>query len=455
MKHEEELIVLCRRYLTLSVLWLLVSVTAGFLVSLELTMPTLFYGIPYLHFGRLRPVHVNGVAFGWLTNVFFGLSLYITQRLCRKPLVAFSLAKLALPLWNATVFLGVVSVVLGQNQGLELAEFPAWVDVLVVLCFVMMFIPIIATIATSQQPKLYVSLWYITAAYIWTALNYVMGNTLPVWVLPGAAGANIHSTYLHDVVGLWVTPIGIAIMYYCLPLLTQKPIYSHKLSLIGFWGLAFFYPLNTAHHYLLSPIPMWVQVFAITASFTLIAVVYSAMHNFFATMSGKWSEIASSIPLRFLLFGSIFYVITCTQGPMQAQVFMQKIIHFTDWVIAHAHLALLGVFTFWNFAAIYLLWEKWSGRKLNRALSEWHFWLTTIGFLLYFIPLTAAGLLQGFFWKQPSVDFMESVRASIPFWWIRSFSGLVIVTGQFVFAWNLFGNPSETQTQKTAEAAAS
>lgn len=438
MTQEKKLTELCRKFMFLSIVWLVISVTVGFIISLQMTNPSLFAGISFLHFGRLRPVHVNGVAFGWLTNVFFGMSLYMTQRLCRKPLIAFSLAQTALPLWNITVALGVLSVMFGQSQGLELAEFPLWVDALVVVCFLMLFIPVIATVATAMQPKLYVAQWYIVAAYIWTALNYVMGNTLPLWALPGAAGANIHSTYLHDVVGLWVTPMGVAAMYYLLPLVTKKPIFSHKLSLIGFWGLAFFYPLNTAHHYLLSPIPMWVQVFAITASFTLIAVVYSVMHNFFATLSGKWGEIADSIPLRFLLFGSIFYIITCTQGPMHAQVFMQRVIHFTDWVIAHAHLALLGVFSYWNFAAIYYFWEKWTGRPLQKNLSEWHFWLTTLGFTIYFLSLTMAGLLQGFFWKNPSVDFMESVRVSIPFWWVRSFGGLMIVIGQFIFAYNLF-----------------
>lgn len=440
MTQERQLIHLCRLYTVWGCVWLLVSLATGIVVSLQLVHPAIFGGISFLHFGRLRPVHVNGVAFGWLTNIFFALSLYMTRRLCRKELVLFRLAQINLPLWNITVGLGLLSIILGQNQGLEIAEFPAWVDALVVVCFLMVFIPVTATVAASSQPKLYVSLWYIVAGYIWTALNYVMGNTLPVWSLTGAAGANIHSTYLHDVVGLWVTPMGVAIMYYLLPLLTEKPIYSHKLSLIGFWGLAFFYPLNTAHHYLLSPIPRWVQVFAITASFTLLAVVYSVMHNFFATMSGRWDRMASSVSLRFLVFGSLFYIITCTQGPIQPQVFMQRIIHFTDWVVAHAHLALLGVFSYWNWAAVYYFWEKWSGKPLRKNLSEWHFWLTTIGFILYFTSLTTAGLLQGFLWKNPSVDFMESVRASLPFWWVRSFGGLLILGGQVVFAVNLFGS---------------
>lgn len=438
--NPRQLDALTRSYLTSSVIWLLVSLSIGFLISLQLTTPSFLEGFPYFHFGRLRPLHVNGIAFGWLTNAFFGCALHITPRLCKRELVCATLAKWAFPLWNVTIAAGLLSILLGQNQGLELAEFPFWIDCLVVLSFLMIFIPVVGTIAKSEEPKLFVSLWYLIAAFIWTALNYLMGNTLAVWYIPGAAGANIHSTYLHDVVGLWVTPMGIALMYYFLPLLTAKPIYSHRLSLIGFWSLAFFYPLNTAHHYLLSPIPFWVQIFAIAASLTLLAVVYTVMHNFFATMKGEWSKLASSVPLRFLTVGAIFYILTCTQGPLHAQIFMQKIIHFTDWVIGHAHMALLGVFTFWIFSAIYYLWERYTGTPLNKTLSEWHFWLTFVGATFYFVSLWMAGLLQGYLWKNVSVDFMESVRASIPFWWIRSASGLLILLGQILFAINLFRN---------------
>ena len=335
------------------------------------------------------------------------------------------------------LLLGAFALVTGQAEKVEYAEAPWWADVIFALTFVIALLIGVGTILASNVKSMYVSLWYIILGFIFTALNFVMTNTLVAHVVPGAAGAALEGLWIHNAVGLWVTPMGVAIVYYLLPVILKKPIASHKLSLLGFWTLAVIYPLGGSHHFFFSPMPWWLQVVAMPLTAALIFVVYSVVYNFFATMRGHWRELASNIPLRFLTFGIFNYIVTCTQGPFHALLSVQKVVHFTDWVVAHAHLALFGVFSWWLYAFIYWVWPKISGRALSRTLGEWHFWLTLVSFwILYYIADTVAGLMQGFYWLsgQPLINSLEAAE---PFWISRAVSGVLLVAAAIIFVINL------------------
>jgi cytochrome c oxidase cbb3-type subunit 1 len=249
-------------------------------------------------------------------------------------------------------------------------------------------------------------------------------------VLPGASGAAVAGLFIHDLVGLTVTPLGWGLMYYFVPVILKRPVFSHALSILGFWGLAFFYPLNGIHHFLWSPIPMDVQIGAVVATIAVEVVVFTVIANFFMTLRGQGDALRSSFPIRWFYVGMIFYFTTCLQCAYQVTLSAQKIIHFTDWVVGHAHLVMFGVFGFWVLGILTYLWPRVTGRDWwSRRLLGWHFWLTALGMLIMFLVLTAGGLVQGFAWRSLA-PFEDSIVYSRPFWIVRTIAGLFIIAGQ-------------------------
>ena len=416
--------------------WVTWGPWAGFFTSLKFNFPWLLGDSFATVYGAMRISHTQGVAYGWFSTGVLGFSHYMVPKLCGRPIWKPVLSWIGVSSWNLGMILGIGGIHLGYNQGLEFAEMNIVADVFVVIGLVSVVANLFMTIANRREPKIYVSLWYLMAGFTWTSINYLVGN----FVAPLTTGANsaaLNGFFLHNVVGLWVTPMGVAIVYYLLPVILKKPIASHKLSLLGFWTLAVIYPLGGSHHFFFSPMPWWLQVVAMPLTAALIFVVYSVVYNFFATMRGHWRELASNISLRFLTFGIFNYIVTCTQGPFHSLLTVQKVVHFTDWIVAHAHLALFGVFSWWLYAFIYWVWPRIPGRQLSRALGEWHFWLTFISFwLLYYIADTVAGLMQGFYWLsgQPLINSLEAAE---PFWVSRAVSGVLLVAAAIIFVINL------------------
>lgn len=432
--------------------WLVIGMLAGTLMALRLISPwaaELFQTLPWLSFGRIRMLHTHVAIFGWLSNAFLAFSYYSAPRMVGKPLLLQPLARFNQWLFQLALTVGAISILLGYAEGVEYAEAPWWADVIFALSFVSAMAVVLGTLLQDRFSGMYVSGWYLSLGFVFTTLNFVMANTIVAHVAPGAAGAALSGLWIHNAVGLWVTPMGVAIIYYLLPLIVGKPIASHRLSLIGFWTLALFYPLGGSHHYFYSPVPWWLQVIAVPLTSALIFVVYTVVHNFFATMKGSWSMIAGNMSLRFLTVGIFSYILTCTQGPFHALFSVQRVIHFTDWVVAHAHLALFGVFSWWIYAFIYFVWPKLTGRTFSHALSEWHFWLTVVGFfLMYYIPDTIAGLMQGFFWLR-GLPFIDSLSASQPFWIPRAISGVVLLVAFILLLINMYGpQPREAKSAK-------
>ena len=284
--------------------------------------------------------------------------LFAIPRLTKRPILSDRLGWVIVGAWNLILVLSAAGQLLGYGQAIEWGETPIFVDPLVVVGLVLLVVNMAWPILQTREQGLYVSLWYFLAAFAWTGLVYLMGNYLPQFWIPGTAGAAITGLFIHDLVGLFVTPIGIGLMYFFVPLLLRKPVWSHALSMIGFWGLAFFYPMQGVHHFLFSPIPMYAQYGAVVATIAVEIVVITVIVNFFATLHGRADAIRGNLAVRWFFTGMVFYAITCFQCAFQVTLTFQKIIHFTDWVVAHAHMVMFGVFGFWIMGVFVELWPR-------------------------------------------------------------------------------------------------
>ena len=429
---------LVKAHFIAAIIYSVVVVLSGMSYALQFLNLYPFPGIELLSPGRVRMTHTMAVAYGWLANGFFAILHYVIPKLTGFPTFSKKLGWICFIVFNTLVVLSELMILAGFGQAVEWGETPKELDPLIAIAGVLACFNFLAPIWRARNKSFYVTVWYITAALVWLPLVYVMGNFIPQYWMPGSGGAAITSMYIHDLVGLFVTPLGVGLVYYLLPVLLKKPVYSHALSLTGFWGLAFFYPMNGAHHYLQSPIPLWSQYAAIVASIGIHVVVYTVIFNYFATMQGEYKKIVSSIPVRFIAVGSICYLLTCIQCAIQVTMSAQEIIHFTDWVPGHAHLVLFGTFSFWLYAWIYYLWPRLFKTELySRSMCEWHFWLATIGVIVMWVDLLAAGVMQGYMWKN-LVPFINTVEATKPFWWTRALAGTCILVSEFIFIVNIF-----------------
>jgi cytochrome c oxidase cbb3-type subunit 1 len=428
--------------------YLFIALLAGLSYSLQFLQKYPFPGIELLSPGRVRMVHTQGVAYGMLANGITAGLYYIIPKLTGYSTLSVAFNRFLFWTYNALVVGAVTLILFGHAQGLEWAETPAILDPFIAIAATLLFVNLASPLWKGRSETFYVSLWYCLAAFIWTPIVYVFGNFLPEYVFAGTAGAAISSMYIHDLVGLFVTPLGIALVYYLLPVVMRVPLYSHSLSIIGFWGLAFFYPLNSAHHYLYSPIPMWAQYASIVASIGVHVVVYTVVFNIFATIAADWKQLLTNLPVRWIFTGTLFYLITCVQCAVHVTLSAQAVIHFTDWVVGHSHFVLFGTFTFWVTAWIYWLLPRiWGAPIYSMSLARWHFWLAMLGIAFMQVDLLAAGVTQGYLWKSVA-PFMDSVRASVPFWWVRTFSGIAILVGEACFLLNIYSTWTESRKNK-------
>jgi len=427
-------------WFVLSTVWLVIGPVMGLLASMKLDDPDFLRNVEWLQFGRLRLVHVNGVVFGAFTTGMMGLMCHAVPRLTGRPLWGIRAAWAALLVMSLAVVLGPTCLLLGIIQPVEAGEMPLVGDALITAVFVLMSVVVLMTVVHRREKKLYVTLWYWIAALVWTDINYVLGNAILPYVPVGTTSAAMHGFYLHNVVGLWITPAGVGAAYYMLPVATRSTLFSHRLSLIGFWGLAFFYPLNGVHHYIWSPIADWAQTIAIASSMMLILPVWAFSVNMWGTMRGQWSKFAGpgAPVLKLTILGAVWYLITCFQGPTEALRGMQALTHFTDYNVGHAHSAVFAVFAIWTVAAAYLCVPRAAGRELwSQKLATWTYWCEIFGFTLMFLVLSISGLQQGAMQQFGQVAFIETVDAIKPLWYARTLGGSIMDIGLALFAINM------------------
>lgn len=417
--------------------FLVFAMLAGFLFSLQFIHLYPFKGIEIFSPGRWRFIHTNGVAYGFIANIFLGMLHWAVPRLTMRPVLSRKLSWFIFFAWQGVVLSTVVGLFSGQAQALEWGETPVWIDPVAQLGLILVSINFLAPILKVQGP-MYVSLWYFIAALVWTVLVYAMGNFLPQYAMNGVAAGAIGGLFIHDLVGLFVTPLGWGMMYYFVPIILKKPIWSHGLSLVGFWGLAFFYPLNGIHHFLYTPIPMFLQHGAVISTIAVELVVTTVIINFFMTLRGSGDMLRTSIPVRWFYTGMIFYFTTCLQCSFHTTLTFQKIIHFTDWVVGHAHLVMFGVFGFWMIGLLVHLLPRVCGKAgwYSRGLNEWAYWITTIGMVAMFFDLMIAGLIQGYMWRDLAA-WEETIRASYPYWLVRTVAGSGLIVAQLLFLYNI------------------
>jgi cytochrome c oxidase cbb3-type subunit I/II len=423
-----------------ALLTVVISAIFGILVATKFNFPSFLGGHAWETWGRLRYNHTQGIFFGWLGNAFIAFLYYVTPRLTNQTVTSRKLGWTTFWIWNCMVVLpGWVLVCMGFSQPLEWAEFPIIVDVFVILAFVLMLIQFVKPFLKVPAGDLYVSGWYIIGGLVFTTLAYPIGNLVPELV-PGAKGAAFSGLWIHDAIGLFVTPLDVAMAYYVIPAVTRRPIYSHFISMLGFWLLFFIYPLNGTHHYVYSAIPMSAQRGAIIASAYLGLDVILVVTNLLLSLRGSSSKVAGNVALRFIWFGVVAYLVVSLQGSMQALMPINRFIHFSDWVIGHSHLAMIGFASFTAAGALAHIWSKIPGERYNERAMNWSFWLLTVGLTLMVVDLTAAGLVEGQMWISRA-PWIDSVRAAYPYWLTRSLSGLPIIAGFITFWFGLVTGP--------------
>jgi cytochrome c oxidase cbb3-type subunit I len=441
-------------FLISSIVYFFVVGIVAIMIAAKFVWPDMLGTVAPMGYGRLRPLHVNGMLFGWLLAADMGLACYLVPRLCGVRLWSEKLGIATVLLWNVIILGAVVSLLAGRNQGLEYAELPMVLDILVVVAWIMFGANIFLTIATRKYTQMYVSLWYVMGTILWTAFVYLTGN-FAVLFTTGVNQANLNWMYVHNAVGLIFTPIGLAIAYYYIPKSSSTPLYSHKLSMIGFWALAFVYVWTGAHHMLHGPISQWLQTIAIAFSLMLLIPVWAVVYNFFATMQGQWTQLRNNVELKYLMSGVVFYLLTCFQGPMHSLRSVNAIVSKTDWIPGHAHMAVLGAFSFFAIAGTYYSLPRILKRNLHSvAAANWSYWLMMMGGLGFFVTLWLGGFWQGWQWNNWTIPFIDTIVALKPVWIVRFFSGSLIFFGIVLFAYNIMATALGGKKPAAQQAAA-
>jgi cbb3-type cytochrome c oxidase subunit I len=427
------------------------SALLGVVISLKFHWPDFLGDTSWLTWGRLRYSHTQGIFFGWLGNAFLAFFYHAVPRLAGRPVTGRGLGWVLFVVWNFLVVIpGWVLVQIGISQPLEWGEFPIVIDVFVVFAFVLIALQFVVPFFHRGISELYISAWYIIGGAVFTLFAYPIGNFVPELV-PGARGATYSGLWIHDAVGLYATPFAVAVFYFVIPTVTGQPIYSHFLSMVAFWMLFFAYPLNGTHHYIFSSIPMEAQVGAIVASVYLGMAVVLNVSNLLFSLRGRAGVVAENVPLRFVWVAIVSYVAVSLQGSMQALMPVNRFVHFTDWVIGHAHFAMIGFASFAAIGGLLHVWQQTPGLRYNARAAGWAFWLLSGGLFLMVADLTAAGLVQGQLWQSDAL-WIDSVSASQPYWVTRSLAGLTILTGFVALCLTMLTGPVGQEVPAAAPA---
>lgn len=412
--------------------WLLLASVAGLTASIKLHAPDWLTEQAWLTFGRIRTIHLNAVAYGWAPMAGLGIALFVIPRLLKTELVGAPFAFLGAALWNAALIAGLGAIAVGLSDGMEWLEIPWQVDILFVIGGALIGLPLVLTLLKRRVEHLYVSVWYMGCALFWFPVLFLVANMPGLHA--GVQQAAMNWWFGHNVLGLFYTPLALGSVYYFLPKVIGRPVQSYNLSLLGFWGLAFFYGQVGGHHLVGGPVPGWMVTMSIVQSMMMIIPVIAFTVNQQMTLQGQLAALRYSPTLRFIGFGGLMYTLSSIQGSFEALRSINVVTHFTHFTVAHAHLGLYGFVTMVFFGAIYFVVPRVSGREWP---SPWligaHFWLAAIGISIYFVSLTIGGWLQGQAMLDASRPFIESVTLTAPYLKARSVGGALMALGHVVF----------------------
>ena len=418
-----------------AVVWLLVASAAGLTASVKLHEPDWLVQQAWLTFGRIRTLHLNAVAYGWAPMAGLGIAMFVIPRLLKRPLMGARYAMLGAVLWNAALITGLGSVAVGISDGMEWLEIPWQIDLLFAAGGALMAMPLIYTLVNRRAEHLYVSVWYMACALFWLPVLFIVAK-IP-GLHQGVQQAAVNWWFGHNVLGLFYTPLALASVYYFLPKVIGRPIQSYNLSLLGFWGLAFFYGQVGGHHLIGGPVPQWMVTLSIVQSMMMIIPVLAFTVNQYQTLQGNLRALRYSPTLRFIGVGGLMYTVSSIQGSFEALRSMNAVTHFTHYTVGHAHLGLYGFVSFVFFGAMYFVLPRITAREwpYPRLISV-HFWLAFIGIGIYFVSLTVGGWLQGSAMLDAKQSFMSSVAITLPYLRGRSVGGGLMVLSHLVFAWH-------------------
>ena len=441
-----------RQFSIMTVVWGVVGMLVGVLIAAQLAYPELNFGIPWLSYGRLRPLHTNAVIFAFGGSALFATSYYVVQRTCHARLFAPWLAEFTFWGWTLVIVAAAITLPLGYTQGKEYAELEWPIDILIAVVWVSYAVVFFGTIAKRKIPHIYVANWFFGAFILTVALLHIVNSAvIPVgaWksysAYAGVQDAMVQWWYGHNAVGFFLTAGFLGMMYYFIPKQAERPVFSYRLSIVHFWALIFTYMWAGPHHLHYTALPDWAQSIGMIFSLVLLAPSWGGMINGIMTLSGAWHKLRTDPILKFLIVSLSFYGMSTFEGPMMSIKTVNALSHYTDWTVGHVHSGALGWVGLVTMGSIYFLIPKLFGLKEMYSVKaiELHFWIATVGIVLYIASMWIAGVMQGLMWRAVNPDgtltytFVEGVKATFPYYVIRLAGGVLYLAGMLIMAWNV------------------
>jgi cytochrome c oxidase cbb3-type subunit I len=432
-----------RGFFLASAIYFVIAALAGVILASWMVAPDfpLYKNVPWLLFSRVRPAHTNLMIFGFVGSALMGAVFYFVPRLSRVHLYSRRLGRITLWVWNAAIIIGEVCLLFGLSQSREYAEWIWPADILVLIAFALAGYNLLKTMAEREEKLLYVSTWYAFASLLFIWLIYFFGNA--VWnprtgaIEGGIPDGILAWFYGHGVVGLFLTPLAVGLAYYVIPIVTKAPLFSHALSLVGFWSILVFYPHIGGHHLLQTPTPTWHKILSVTGSIGMLIPVLTVLVNLFMTARGRWGNIHADIGGKFVFAGLVWYLFVCLQGPYQALPSVQRVTHLTNWVVAHSHIAVAGFSGFIALGGVYFMIPRITNRPLySKKLADIQYWLFLTGLTGFFVILTIVGLIQGSNWLNGVVEYKVLPQMHVYFVYRLGF-GVLIVLSAFLGLYNI------------------
>ncbi len=459
-----------RQFTVMTIVWGIVGMLVGVIIAAELVWPDMNMQLQWFHFGRLRPLHTNAVIFAFGGSALFATSYYVVQRTCQTRLFSDRLAAFTFWGWTAIIVAAAITLPLGITTSKEYAELEWPIDIMIAVVWISYAIVFFGTIMKRRVKHIYVANWFYGAFILTVAVLHIVNSAaLPVSmtksysVYPGAIDAMVQWWYGHNAVGFFLTAGFLGMMYYFVPKQAGRPVYSYRLSVVHFWALISTYMWAGPHHLHYTALPDWAQSLGMVFSLILLAPSWGGMINGIMTLSGAWHKLRTDPILKFMIVSLSFYGMSTFEGPMMAIKTVNALSHYTDWTIGHVHSGALGWVAMISIGAVYFLIPKLFGREemYSIKLIDWHFWMSTIGVVLYIVAMWIAGIMQGLMWRAVNEDgtltysFVESLQAMYPFYFIRLLGGVLFFSGMLLMAYNVWktvadGHPVDAPIPQTA-----